>query len=97
MTIEDGLERHAIEILGLASIGGGMVASLVGIFYFRSMRSHVKPQKLGLLPFLGPAILLMPSLYDEIGNRARVRLIVSLLMLAFLFAVTALAVDVLRG
>jgi hypothetical protein len=55
------------------------------VYYFFAMHAGARAEKKHILPFLGPFQLFIPQLWDERGNRARIRLIVSILLFAAFF------------
>jgi hypothetical protein len=59
------------------------------------MMGSVKPEKKQYLPLLGPFALFLPQLWDEGGNKARVRLFFSILMFGACFAGMALVINFL--
>jgi hypothetical protein len=88
------LLRLFLTALGLMCLFGGMISALLMVYYMFAMHGSVKPDKRPLLPFLGPFQLVLPQLWDEIGNRARVRFMISALSFGFFFACTALLLKV---
>ena len=77
-------------IIGLASICAGIITILISFVFFSQMLTHVRPEKRKLLPVLGPLMLLMPELWDDVGNRARQKFIIALITFAVLFAIATL-------
>jgi hypothetical protein len=63
--------KVAMFTLGVLFILGGIVSTLLMLYYFFSMLGCVKPEKRRLIQFLGPFMLLFPQLWDDRGNRAR--------------------------
>jgi len=65
-----------IIFFGLTCLGL-LIALAFMIWFFSEMKSHVRPEKEPLAYFLGPAIFFMSVLWDEEGNKARARFLVS--------------------
>jgi hypothetical protein len=76
--------------LGVLFILGGIVSTLLMLYYFFSMLGFVKPEKRRLIHFLGPFMLLFPQLWDDRGNRARKFTILFVLVFGVCLAAEAL-------
>lgn len=61
---------------------GGSVSIVLMLYYLFAMHAGVRAERMYLLPFLGPFQLFIPQLWDESGNRARIRLIAFTLLSA---------------
>jgi hypothetical protein len=71
------------------------VSTLLMLYYFFIMEGNVKPGREWYSRFLGPFAFFFPQLWDEEGNRARVRTLVFALLFATCFAGLALVVNFL--
>ncbi|MGJ4993802.1 hypothetical protein ACQR0Z_05255 [Bradyrhizobium sp. HKCCYLS3077] len=70
---------------------GALVAVVVAIYSFFAMLQNERPDNsIWLTSLLGPLILFIPGLWTAEGNRARVRLIMSLLVFGACFLVLML-------
>ena len=72
--------RIFLFVVYLICMAGGVASTLFAIYYFFTMHANVKPGAKPLIPFTGPFQFFIPQLWNQEGNRARVRLIVSLLL-----------------
>ena len=82
-------------ILGSLCLIGGFVATALMVYYLLFTLGSVKPDKKRYSQFLGPIALFIPHLYDEGGNRARVRLLFAILLFGICFSGLALVVNLL--
>lgn len=71
--------------MALICLIGGITSTVFMIYYFFAMHVGVRPERKQALPFLGPFQLFVPQLWDESGNRARIRLVISILFVAAFF------------
>jgi hypothetical protein len=77
-----------VEIIGNVFLIGAAMSLLFSIYNFIVMLAGVKQEKKKIINFLGPFILFIPQLYDDIGNKARLRaLLYIVLMVVFVIAV----------
>jgi hypothetical protein len=65
------------------------------VYYFFFTLGSAKPDKKRYLPFLGPFAFFLPQLWDDGGNKARVRLFLSVLLFGACFGGLALAINFL--
>lgn len=79
------------QIVGLLCLGGCLLSTASILYYFFSMLAGVKPGKKRLAQAVGPFMLFMPQLWDEAGNRARIRTLFSALAFGICFGGVALA------
>jgi hypothetical protein len=77
--------RYSIHLL----IWRNIIYDFCGLLFF-SMVGSAKPEKKTLLPFLGPLLFFIPQLWDEMGNRARIRLIICILLFVIFFGALTL-------
>ena len=82
-------------VIGGLCLVGGFVSTALMLYYFFFMLGSVKPEKKRYLPFLGPFALFIPQLWDEGGNRARVRVFVFALLFGACFGAMALVINFL--
>jgi hypothetical protein len=87
----EAMMRMLLGIVGLMCIVGGTVSTLLMVYYFFVMHGNVKPKAKPFIPFTGPFQLFIPQLWNEQGNSARMKLIVSLCFMVF-FILTALLI-----
>lgn len=85
--------RYALFVFYLASLFGAAACVLVGIYSVIEMRSEARIGKIPLL-LLGPFILILPQLFNDRGNRARKRLVLSSLLFFVLFGVCKLLLSI---
>ena len=72
------------------------MATALALYYFFFPLGSIKPDKKRYMNFLGPLGFFVPrSWYDEGGNRARVRLLLSILLFGACFAGMALVINLL--
>lgn len=84
----DGNIRMLLGFFGILCLVGGIVSVVFMIYYFFAMHAGVREERRHIIPFLGPFQLFIPQLWDERGNRARIRLLICfLLFFAFFGAV----------
>jgi len=81
--------------LGTLFLVGGLVSTLLMLYYFIFMLGSVRPEKKRYLPLLGPAMFLLPQLWDQAGNRARIRALLFVVMFAVCYAGIAFVVNFL--
>jgi len=81
--------------LGSLCLTGGIVSTGLMLYHFFFMLGCVKPEKKRYLPFLGPFVFFLPQLWDEAGNRARVRVFVFALLFGACFGGLALVINFL--
>jgi hypothetical protein len=62
-----------IGVVGISLMVVGAGGLLVSIYHSIVMLGEVKPSKKTIIHFLGPLALVMPSLWSDRGNRARIR------------------------
>ena len=86
----DGNVRILLGLLSALCIIGAIISVVFMIYYFFAMHAGVREERRNILPFLGPFQLFIPQLWDERGNRARVRLIICILLFGAFFGATAL-------
>ena len=86
--------RIFLGVLAFMCLAGAAASILFGIYYGTMMHGNVKPGAKPLLPFTGPFQLLIPQLWNEEGNRARTRLIISLLLFGVFFGACFLLLKV---
>ena len=80
----------AMFTLSVLFLLGGIVSTLLMLYYFFSMLECVKPEKRRLLKFLGPFMFLFPQLWDDRGNRSRKFTILFALAFGVCFGAVAL-------
>lgn len=85
--------RSALGVLGITCLFGGILSTFFMIYYLIVMHSCVRPEKKRILPFLGALQLFLPQMWNERGNRARTRLMISILAFAFFFSAVAVIVE----
>ena len=86
----DRVQRLVLGIFGFACLVGGIVSTGLMLYYFLFMLGSGKPEKKQYSRFLGPLVFFFPQLWDEEGNRARVRTLVFALLFAACFGALAL-------
>ena len=86
----DRVQRLVLGIFGFACLVGGIVSTGLMLYYFLFMLGSGKPEKKQYSRFLGPLVFFFPQLWDEEGNRARVRTLVFALLFAACFGGLAL-------
>ncbi len=82
-------------VLGSLCLVGGFVSTALMLYYFFFMLGSVKPEKRLYLTFLGPFALFLPQLWDEGGNRARLRVFLFALLFGMCFGGMALVINFL--
>jgi hypothetical protein len=83
-------------VLGSLFLLGGFVATGLMLYYFFFALGSVKPDKKRYMRFLGPLAFFVPrSWHDGEGDRARVRLFLSILLFAACFTGMALVINLL--
>jgi hypothetical protein len=80
-----------VKIVGDAFLIGAGISLLLYIYNFVVMLAGVKQEKKKVINFLGPLILFMPELYDDIGNRARLRALIYIGLMLLCVAVVVFA------
>ncbi len=65
-----------------------MVSVLLMLYYFLFMLGSVRQDKKRYAPFLGPLTLFIPHLYDEAGNKARLKFAIYLVAFLMCFGAT---------
>jgi len=81
--------RMLIVFLGILCLIGGIASVVFMIYYFFAMHAGVREERRNILPFLGPFQFFIPQLWNERGNRARIKLLICfLLFFAFFGALT---------
>ena len=83
-------------VLGSLCLAGGFVSIALMVYYFFFTLGSVKPDKKRYLRFLGPLAFFLPQLWDEGGNRARLKLLLSTLLFGACFGGAALVDNLLR-
>ncbi len=78
------MERLALAFFGVACFVGGLVSVLLMLYYFVFMLGSVRPGRKRYAKFLGPLVFVFPQLFDDAGNKARIKT----LLFAALFAVS---------
>lgn len=63
-------------VFGL-TCSGVLISLAFMIWFFSEMKSHVRPEKESFAYFLGPAIFFMSWLWDDEGNKARIKFLVA--------------------
>ena len=86
-----------LRVLGIASLVGGILSILFAIYYWVVMHANVIPAKKKFLPFTGPLQFILPHLWNEAGNRARIKLILSFLIFGICFASNYLFLGLLHN
>ncbi|MGJ4925875.1 hypothetical protein ACQR1I_11185 [Bradyrhizobium sp. HKCCYLS2038] len=81
------------QISGLICILGGVASTLVMVYSFIFMLGCARPETKRQLPMLGPLILFLPSLWSEEGNRARMRVLISVCVFAVCYVCAAFIVQ----
>lgn len=84
------VQRLALGIFGVACFLGCFVSTATTLYYFFFMLGSVKPEKKQYLRYLGPFMFFLPQLWDEGGNRARIRAFLSALLFGACFGGLAL-------
>jgi len=83
--------RVMFGVLGIICILVGITAVLFASYYIAVMQRGVRPERRSLfLPFLGPLQLLIPQLWTEDGNRARIRFLICILVFVICLAIIEL-------
>jgi hypothetical protein len=82
-------------VLGSLCLVGGFVSTALTLYYFFYMLGSVKPEKKRYLRFLGPFAFFFPQLWDEGGNRARLRVFLFALLFGACFGGMALVINFL--
>jgi len=86
--------RTFLGVLSFICLAGAAASMLFAIYYFSRMHRNVKPGAKPLIPFTGPFQFLTPQLWNEEGNRARVRLIIALFLFGLFFGAGFLVLKV---
>jgi hypothetical protein len=76
------------KIVGITLMIGFAISFGLFCYNFVVMLAGVKQEKKRIIQFLGPFAFFLSELYDDIGNRARVRAIIYIL-LAIIFVAAA--------
>jgi len=69
----------------LVCLFGGMIFTLLALYYLFVMLFNAKLERRRLLPFLGPLLLFLPQLWNDRGNGARIKVIVYIVLFAACF------------
>jgi hypothetical protein len=70
-----------VKFIGDAFLIGAAISLLLFICNFIVMLAGLKQEKKKIINFLGPMILFLPQLYDDIGNRARLWALLNILLM----------------
>ena len=81
--------RIILGILYFGCLLGGAISIVFVIYYHFAMDANVKPRSKPFLAFLGPFSLMLP-LYNEEGNRARIKFVICVLLFGVFFGTCAL-------
>jgi hypothetical protein len=91
------LARLAAQLLTLGLLLSAIGSILWAMYNMFLLLTNVEEGKRPLFRLLGPLALLTDSCFTEVGNRARVRLVISLPIIGILFASLALMDSILHG
>ena len=86
--------RTFLGVLYFICLASGFASTLFVVYYFMRMHQNVKHRAKPFVPFTGPFQLLIPRLWNEEGNVARIKLIVSLLLFGLFFGAAILLLKV---
>jgi RsiW-degrading membrane proteinase PrsW (M82 family) len=70
-----------------SSLAGGILSALFMIYYLLAVIAGVKPEKKNIMQILGSIAFLLPQLWDDEANAARLKLLTSILVFALCFTV----------
>jgi Na+/melibiose symporter-like transporter len=65
-----------LGILYLVLVLGGVISTCLMGYFFLSMLGSARPDKRHHLKFMGPAILFLPNVWTDLGNKARIRTLI---------------------
>lgn len=80
------------KILGISCLFGNLSCGIAMLYYPYVMIKNVKPEHKTKLRFLGPAMLILPQLWNKDGDKARVNTIIFAILFLIFFGGMA-AVD----
>ena len=88
------MTQYVLGIIYFVCFAGAVTCILFALYYFITMLGSAKPEKKHLLPFLGPFLLVFPQLWNTVGNRARVRFVVCIVLFGLFFGAMAVLLNI---
>jgi hypothetical protein len=74
------------------AFAGGFLSVFFILYYFYTMLANVRPEKRNRMQLLGPFSFLLPNLWNDKGNSARIKLLISMFLFALFFLFIQFAV-----
>jgi hypothetical protein len=70
-----------IDVMRVLFLAGGVASFMMASYNFVVMLAGVKQEAKRFINYLGPLAFIFPQLYDELGNRARVKALISIVLM----------------